>query len=78
MRAAELPSLAGSSPRADLHEERGQRAGVTMAGGSLVLWGRSHHERVCVGEGVALTQASGCDLGGQPRGRGTASAPGWG
>lgn len=30
------------------------------------------------GEEEPLTQASGCALGGQPRGRGTASAPGWG
>lgn len=78
MRAAELPSLAGCASRADPHEGRGQRAGVSVAGAQLLPGLAPTDQRECVGEEEPLTQASGCDLGGQPRGRGTASAPGWG
>ena len=78
MRAAELLSLAGCSSRADPHEGRGQRAGVIVAGSALLLGLVPTVQRECMGEEEPLTQASGCDLGGQPRGRGTALAPGWG
>ena len=49
-----------------------------MAGGQPAVRLAPTDERECVGEEEPLTQASGCDLGGQPRGRGTVSAPGWG
>ena len=68
----------GCSLRADPHEGRGHRAGVSVAGAQLLPGLAPTDQRECVGEEEPLTQASGCDLGGQPRGRGTASAPGWG
>ena len=52
VRAAELPSLAGCSSRADLHEGHGQRAGATMAGGQPGARARSHRlAGVCWGVG---------------------------
>lgn len=50
---------------------------IVAGGGSLPVL-VPIEQRECVGEEEPLTQASGCDLGGQPRGRGTALAPGWG
>lgn len=76
MRAANSPVWPGCFWRADSHEGHGQKAGVVVAGGGLVPV--PIDQRACVGEKEPLTQASGCDLGGQPRGRGTALAPGWG
>lgn len=51
---------------------------MVLSGGRLLSRLVPTDKRWCVGEEEPLTQAAGCALGGQPRGRGTASAPGWG
>lgn len=76
MRAAELPSLAGCASRADPHEGRGQRAGVSVARAQLLPGLAPTDQRECVGEeeplGVTWEDSPG--EGELPRPQGGASA----